>query len=90
MRVLFKVLWCFERIAATHDGGGLDDPMLIKLVGHHVTWWDELLQNVTETDVLSRRALRKLADWVTTQDPTLSAWAKADFPKDDKEQSVGR
>ena len=86
MRDLFKVLWCFERIDAARVGEALDQDMLFRLIAHHAVWWDELLQNIVETNVRSRRAVRELAGWAIARDSKLRAWAAEDLPTADEER----
>ena len=44
---LYRVLWFFERVKTSLDGGLVDQEMLFATIGFHCWWWGSLLSKVT-------------------------------------------
>ena len=79
LRDLYKILWCFERISASWDGGLLNNPLATQILGNHAVWWDVLCARVPLESTRYRRTLADLAEACNRFDPELLEWARADF-----------
>lgn len=78
-RDLYKILWCFERVAAEFSGRLIDQELATHLLGNHVVWWDALCLNIPLQATRYRKNLNDLAARFDELDAKLRPWALADF-----------
>ncbi|MBG0740765.1 hypothetical protein IV500_15425 [Paeniglutamicibacter antarcticus] len=78
-RDLYKILWCFERVAAEFSGRLIDQELATHLLGNHVVWWDALCLNIPFQATRYRKNLNDLAARFDELDAKLRPWALADF-----------
>jgi hypothetical protein len=41
---IYRILWCFQRAGETYNSDLVDKALFIKLIGHHVMWWDTAIR----------------------------------------------